>query len=86
MQCYEAITVRKDRHPGQDAPVKIVRVADCGGRRWAVTPATRTVYYLATLSPADVAQAIIEAAAALPEHDARPQLRLVRTVPELSAG
>lgn len=58
--------------------MRIVRVSDCRGQRWAVSPARRTIYYLARLSPADVAQAIIEAVHALAEYDARPKLRLVR--------
>lgn len=60
--------------------VQIVRVSDCMGRRWAVSPRRRTVYYLATLSPAEVAAAVMEGVAALTAHDNGPRLRLVRAV------
>lgn len=69
--------------------MRIVRVDDCLGSRWAVSPARRTVYYLATLSPAEVADAIMEAVATLSAHDRqRPRLRLVHSVDrvERSAG
>jgi hypothetical protein len=78
MRVHRLTAVAEDRPAGQDDPVHIVRVSECRGRRWAVSPALRTIYYLASLSPADVAQAIMEAVHALAEHDARPKLRLVR--------
>lgn len=60
--------------------MQIIQVDDCLGRRWAVSPARRTIYYAASLSPVEVAQAIMDAVAALSAHDQRrPRLRLVHS-------
>lgn len=59
--------------------MRIVRVSECLGRRWAVSPRRRTVYYLATLSPTEVADAVMDGVAALAEHDSLPKLQLVHS-------
>lgn len=61
-----------------DPSVRLVAVADCRGSCWGLDVESRTIYYLASLSTADVAQAVIEGLQALAAHDARPRLRLVR--------
>lgn len=74
-----------DSRAMQGAQVRIVRVAECEGRRWFVSPEQRTIYYLASLPPAEVAQAIMQAVHALAEHDDRPRLRLVHSINDARA-
>ncbi len=88
MDRQRLITVAEDRL-GQDEPVHIVRVSECRGGHWFVSPALRTVYYLAGLSPADMAHAIMSGVEALAAYDARPKLRLIeggRADDQLAAG
>ena len=66
----------------QSSPVRLVQVADCGGRTWWLSPTQRTIYYLDSLSPASAAHAIMQAVEALAAYDARPNLRLVHSDPE----
>lgn len=78
----------RDPSERDDDRVQIIPVEYCEGRRWLTSPAKRAVYYLASLSPDEKAQAIMQGVHALAEHDARPKLRLIHSprTPERSAG